>query len=150
MSSSYFPSWKKTLPESGLSNIALEWMLVEAGEKELRIDADEARKIVNDIPEPHVKDRHESLAGFWHVAEVWPKIVRVNIGGDGQSKWVSRIYLNFGRYRFLSVKNRNILHESVVQRLRERQDYRPKNVMRICGDVGAVPEKFEIEEWKRS
>jgi uncharacterized protein (DUF2235 family) len=137
--------------ESALSNIALEWMLVEAREKELKIGEEQkAKEMVNQIPEPHLKAQHNSLTGCWPIAECWPKIVRIRKAvTDGQSKWVSRPYFNLGRPRFLSTGHEITLHESVLLRLQGRQDYRPKNLMKICSDIDAIPTHFYIEKWKR-
>lgn len=136
---------------SGLSNIALEWMLVEAKEQGMRIgDLEKAQEMVRDIPDPHLQDLNKSLTGFWHVAEYWMKIVRVNKGpAKGPSKWVSRPYFNLGRYRFMSFRTKHTLHESVWLRLQARQDYRPKNLMKICSDITAIPKYFHLEKWVR-
>lgn len=141
------------LAESGLSNIALEWMLLEAQEKGMLINAAKAKEVVTikDLPEPHLQDQHESLAGFWYVAEIWMKIVRMKKGVDASGKdiWVSRPYFNLGRFRFMDDKYKHTLHESVLLRLQQRKDYRPKNLMGICSDINAVPEYFHIEKWNR-
>ncbi len=139
------------LEASGLSNIALEWMLVEAQEKGLLIsDLNKAREIVNHILDPHLKDQNISLKGAWHIAEIWPKIVRVKkTVADGQSKWVSKIYFNFYKNRPLRSDIKHILHKSVIMRMEGRSDYRPKNLMKICSDLEAFPQHFLIEEWKR-
>ena len=137
------------IEESGLSNIALEWMLKEAQEQGMMIDAAAAKAITEAIPQPHLQDRHESLTPAWYIAEIWPKIIRVNVGAPEQSKWVSRLYFNMGKYRFLPARHKNVLHESVWKRIQERADYRPKNIMRLCGgDAQSVPQFFDIEPWK--
>lgn len=143
--------------ESALSNIALEWMLTEARDKGMLIDEAKAREAVTIkikdkvIDHPHLQPQHESLTGFWYVAEIWLKIVRVNKGKDanGKSIWVSRPYFNLGRHRFMSRTYKNTLHESVLLRLQGREDYRPKNLMGICNDINAIPEHFQIEKWVR-
>ena len=139
------------LAESGLSNIALEWMLAEARDKGLRIgDEQKAREMVNHIPDPHLTEQHNSLTGFWLAAECCPKIVRVRKAlPDGQAKWVSRPYINWRRMRFMSAAAKHSLHESVLLRLQGRQDYRPKNLMKICPDIDAIPAHFHIEKWNR-
>jgi uncharacterized protein (DUF2235 family) len=138
------------MEESALSNIALEWMLLEALGKGLIIsDIEKARQTVQAIEQPHLKEKHESLEGFWKIAEYWMKIVRVNIEKDKDKKphWVSRPYFNRGRFRFMPEKEKQTLHESVLLRLQQLNTYRPKNVMGICKEVNAVTEKFEIEKW---
>lgn len=139
------------LAESGLSNITLEWMLAEAGDKGLRIgDEQSAREMVNKIPTPHLADQHNSLRGFWPTFEVWPKIVRIKKTlPEGGSKWISRLYINWGRMRFMNTHPKPTLHESVLLRLRGRPDYRPKNLMKICPDIAAITEHFPVEKWRR-
>lgn len=141
------------LGESGLSNIALEWMLIEARDKGMLINNAKAKEAVTikGLIDPQLQDQHNSLESFWYVAEIWMKIVRVKKGEDanGKSIWVSRPYFNLGRYRFLPDKYKQTLHESVIQRLKGRKDYRPKNLMKICSDINAMQEHFEIEKWSR-
>ena len=138
------------LEKSALSNIALEWMLKEAMDKGLMIDdMVKAQEMVHAIADPWLKDRNESLVGFWKVAEYWMKIVRVYKGKDKDNKsiWVSRPYFNRGRYRFMAPKEKHTLHESVVLRLQQLETYRPKNVMAICGEIKNIPDKFLVEKW---
>lgn len=138
-----------TLEASGLSNIALEWMLVEASEKGLFIDNIKAREIVNQIPDPHLKDQNFSLTGAWYIGEIWPKIVRIKKKlADGELKWVPRIDFNLSRNRPVNSAKR-ILHQSVIMRMQGRSDYRPKNLMKICSDINALAQYFLIEDWKR-
>lgn len=65
-------------PESGLSQLALEWMLREAEAKGLRVDPDRARAVLGGA-QPYVAPNpdgplHESLTGLlWAVAEYVPK-----------------------------------------------------------------------------
>ncbi len=65
--------------ESGLSKIALEWMLDEAEAVGLRVDAARRRRILGQdgsgqyaFPDPCAA-AHESLTGAWHLAEFVPK-----------------------------------------------------------------------------
>jgi hypothetical protein len=111
------------------------------------------------IPDPHFQKRHQSLRGAWHIAEFWPKIIRKNLAARKQyeaakkmekipeSKWVSRIYFNLGRHRYLPEYVKHTLHESVVLRLQGMATYKPKNVIKICGDIKSIPDKFQIEKW---
>ena len=140
------------LEKSALSNIALEWMLKEAIDNGLIIgDMIKAQQMINAIANPYLKEANESLVGFWKVAEYWMKIVRVYKGKDkdNRSIWVSRPYFNRGRFRFMPAKEKITLHESVVLRLQQLETYRPKNVMKICSEINAIPEKFQIEKWIR-
>ena len=66
-------------PESGLSKVALEWMLDEAAAKGLMLDETKRDAMLGRGPAarytaPNPKaDAHESLNGFWHIAEFIPK-----------------------------------------------------------------------------
>ena len=142
--------------ESSLSNISLEWMLVEAKKKGLLIDDAKARELlqikVHDqlLTDFHIRDQHESLSGFWRVVEYWPKIMRKQEMKDNKLVWVSQLYINRGRFRFIPAESKTTLHESVLLRLQQLQNYRPKNILDICGnDTSAVAQKFDIEKWVR-
>ena len=85
-------------PESGLSKMALDWMLGHAFEAGLLIDHQDYLRIVHGIPEKADADlpaiarpdpaalRHESLTGWWWLIEVLPW--RRNDGpSDGALVW---------------------------------------------------------------
>ncbi len=135
------------LDKSALSNITLEWMLKEAIEKGILIEnLDNARRIVNSIAEPHIKEQNISLKSGWYAAELFPKIVKVKRNRKNKKpKWVPMPYINLGRKRF--IRNQIVLHESVIKRIQERKDYRPKNFPGIKGGVQAIQENYEIEPW---
>jgi len=153
-----------TPDKSALSNIALEWMLVEAMDKALIINREEARKQVKGIgfASPHLEKMNQSLKGVWYIAEIWPKIIRKNLVARKQvqavkenkeipkDKWVSRLYFNLGRPRLLPGYGKHALHESVVWRLQQLDSYRPENLVKICGkEIKSIAEKFRIEKWTR-
>lgn len=131
------------LDRSALSNITLEWMLKEAVGKGLLIESvEKAREVVNHIADPHLQDQNHSLQSFWYICEIWPKLVRVKKQRGEETKWVSRPYLNFGRCRYL---NEGLtLHESVLKRIQDRTDYRPKNLMPFISS-----KEFNTEPWVR-
>lgn len=135
------------LQRSALSNIALEWMIVEAMDKGIVVDdLHKAREIVHAIPDPHLKDQNESLTPGWYIGEIWPKLVWVKRKqADGSSKWKSKPYINLGKPRFIP-KN-TVIHESVVKRLQQRPDYRPKNLLWGI-DVATVTKQYQVEPWK--
>jgi uncharacterized protein (DUF2235 family) len=136
--------------KSGLSNIALEWMLAEAMGKGLLIgDMQNAKAIVSENADPHLQPMNESLAGFWYVAEIWMKMIRKKKGKDmfGKDIWVSRPYFNLGRFRVIPTDEKQTLHESVLLRLQQMGTYRPKNVMKICPEIKDIQEKFLVEKW---
>ncbi|NNC86853.1 MAG: DUF2235 domain-containing protein [Akkermansiaceae bacterium] len=109
--------------ESGLSNIGLEWMLVEAGRAGLRLDGGAAIRIVNDpAPDPG-RDAHRSLRGAWWPAEVWPKLKNRR---NRHGKWVRYPALNLAKRRGIYCDEP--IHETVVDRIAGRDDYPPPNL----------------------
>ncbi len=137
---------------SNLSNISLEWMIIEAMGKGLLFEPGKleiTKKLFQQNPEPYLQDLNISLSGGWRIAEFWPKLIKVNKGTVDKPKWVSRLYVNKGRFRFMDGKHKHTLHESVVLRLQKRADYRPKNLIKICSDVNKLSEFFEVEKWTR-
>ena len=153
--------------KSGLSNIALEWMLVEARKKGAHINLDKAKELIrlkiNDqaIDDLHLQPLNKSLSGMWHIAELWPKLIKRNLTAKKQrearkknttvpkDKWVSRVYFNRWRYRYIPPFETHTLHESVLLRMQNLETYRPKNVMGICDEIPKIKEKFQIEKWVR-
>jgi uncharacterized protein (DUF2235 family) len=115
--------------ESQLSQIALRWMLCEAELAGLSIDPQRKADILGAqppyvAPDPLTKNQHESLHGWWWIAEFWPKIVNVK---NDQGKWKKSIRLNFGRRRWISPDS--LFHESVEQRLANAAPpYKPSNI----------------------
>jgi uncharacterized protein (DUF2235 family) len=137
---------------SNLSNISLEWMIVEAMGKGLLFDEEKLETIKSHLQkntEPYLQDLNVSLSGGWLIAEYWPKLIRVNKGSAHKPHWVSRLYVNKGRYRFMDTRYRHCLHESVLLRLQKRADYRPANLLKICPDPGDFNKHFDIEKWNR-
>jgi uncharacterized protein (DUF2235 family) len=135
--------------ESQLSKLALRWMLCEAQLAGLRVDPRRQADILGGKP-PYVApspsgEMHESLKGFWwHVAEVWPKLVHVK---DASGQWKKRrtIRCNLGRRRRID-PNPNV-HQSVISRMAiPKLGYNPKNlpppgrvVSDRCADDPAPP-----------
>jgi uncharacterized protein (DUF2235 family) len=106
--------------ESQLSKIALRWMLVHAEAAGLKVDQNRKADILGAkkpyvAPDPTSENQHESLHGFWwHVAEIWPKIVSVEKSPD---EWKKRIWINFGRRRRFTELPLPLVHDSVRQRM---------------------------------
>ena len=100
--------------ESGLSKIALEWMLTEAKSKGLLVDpAKEAEilpksdTITHSAPDPHGKF-HESLKGFWNIAEfIFKRHYNRNTTRDEH---------RMNLYRRRTIPPGSIIHPSVYQR----------------------------------
>lgn len=153
--------------KSGLSHIALEWMLVEARKKGIHIEVDKAKELIHlkingeVIDDLHLQPKNKSLTRMWHIAELWPKLIKKNRAAKKQREarkkntavpkdnWVSRVYFNLWQHRYISPFETHTLHESVVLRMQQLETYRPKNLMKIGRDISEIKEKFEIEKWER-
>jgi uncharacterized protein (DUF2235 family) len=98
--------------ESGLSKLALEWMLDEAEQHELKVDAQKKRDVLGGKP-PYVPPDpnaclHESLKGWWTVAEYVPKKHY-----NWQTKQEER---RANRFRRRTVPPGSVIHWSVYER----------------------------------
>src|SRR5580704_6015550 len=117
--------------ESGLSKIALRWMLCEAQSAGLRLDP---QKIVDVLggkypywPPDQKGILHKSLRGFWWLGELWPKLYYHPVEIPGHApKWKRGITVNFGRRRI--ILDGVHIHQSVIDRMRDVPGYRPKNL----------------------
>ena len=115
--------------ESQLSKIALRWMVCEAELAFLVVDPHRKADILGGkppyvAPDPHTKNQHESLHGWWWIAELWPKIVRRQ---TSQGTWKNSIHWNLARRRWIALDS--VVHESVEQRLRDGSfRYNPSNL----------------------
>ena len=114
--------------ESQLSQIALQWMLAEAEQAGLRIDAERKADILGAkppyvAPDPLTTNLHRSLHGWWWIAELWPKLTHIQ---TSPGVWRQSIRINLGRRRFIPPGSE--LHDSVELRLRGVSSYRPSNL----------------------
>ena len=123
--------------ESGLSQITLEWMLVEAISNGLLIDPDKMARALGRKPPPPpvVPDSsakiHNSLKGAWRVLEVLPHTYFDAI--SQQVRW--RIPLGAPRL----IPEGSVLHDSVEEKLRLDTSYKPTN----------LPKDRQIEPWNK-
>ncbi len=115
--------------QSQLSQIALGWMLDEAERAGLRVDPQRKADVLGGRP-PYVspdaltRNQHESLHGLWWIAELWPKVVHVQVT---PGVWRSSVRVNLGRRR--SIPAESVVHESVRERLASPAlGYRPGNL----------------------
>ena len=127
--------------ESGLSKLALRWMLCEAELAGLRIDPQQRAEILGGkfpyvAPDP-TGPLHKSLHGFWWLAEIWPKVVRIRQPGPGDI-WKSSIRINLARPR--SIPLGSLVHTSVEQRMNAIPGYRPVNL----GPASTIRQRFQI------
>jgi uncharacterized protein (DUF2235 family) len=118
--------------ESGLSKIALRWMLCEAQSTGLLLDSQKVSDVLGAKfpyvpPDPKGK-LHKSLRGFWWLGEFWPKLFfhSVPVPGQAAPQWKRRITVNLGRTRL--IPNGVHIHQSVFDRMRDIPNYRPKNL----------------------
>lgn len=113
-------------PESGLSKIALEWMMAEALSFGLKVDESKAKAILGDpqpsnraLPDAKAKI-HESLTKPWWIAEFLPH--RYYDEATLKAKW----RIPFGAAR--EVPDDSVLHETAKQRVKSAIGYAPKNL----------------------
>jgi uncharacterized protein (DUF2235 family) len=123
--------------ESQLSQVALRWMLCEAELAGLKLDQQRKADILAGKPpyvppDPLTTNQHESLCGFWWMAEFWPKVVHVQ---DTQGEWHKSIRVNLGRRRWIPPGI--FVHESVEQRLADTSlSYKPSNLPAQRSTIG--------------
>lgn len=115
--------------ESGLSKIALRWMLCEAESAGLLLDTHKVNGVLGENvsyvpPDPKAK-LHKSLHGLWWLGELWPKRVYHQV--TGQAKWKWTIWPNFAKRRLIPDGAR--IHQTVLERMSDAPArYRPRNL----------------------
>jgi len=116
-------------PESGLSKIALDWMLQEAKWAGLRVDPTKEDEVLGRTessasvrPNP-VADRHESLKGAWRIAEFIPK--RHYNWKTG--RWEHRMNL----FRRRTMPPGSLVHECAFQRGADYQEMLPPGAVSV-------------------
>ncbi len=140
--------------ESGLSKIALKWMIQEAIAKGLLVDPEEvdlvlrqedAEKVLEKIraekkakifqcPPDYRGPIHKSLKGLWWIAEIIPKRYK-DFSDNFKTKWM----IPLGKRRFIN--NGIYVHASVVQRMEDpTMDYKPANIPKEYVVVGKTEE----------
>lgn len=118
--------------ESGLSKIALRWMLCEAQSAGLKLNPERVIAVLGgDIPyvaPDHKAQQHESLHGFWWVGELWPKLSSRPVLASGlpTHNYKRRLRVNLGRPR--RIPEGVHIHQSALDRIRDVPGYRPKNL----------------------
>jgi uncharacterized protein (DUF2235 family) len=116
--------------EAGLSKVALAWMTREAEAEGLLIDAGMKQIVIPAVasadyaaPDP-TGVMHESLVGWWWLAEIIPKPYR-----DPSRNFRRRIMLHLGRHRFIPTDPTPDVHQSVIVRMNDAGcNYRPVNL----------------------
>jgi uncharacterized protein (DUF2235 family) len=112
--------------ESGLSKIALKWMVEEAKKCELRFDPSTEATILPALsnqytaaPDPTAQ-QHESLSGFWWLAEYLPKRIK-DLATGFKSRWI----IHLGRHRYVAAGSK--VHASLLERRSRLPNYSPPN-----------------------
>jgi len=121
---------------SGLSKIALRWMLRAAVNAELKVDPAKMAAILGGdsryaAPDPKAM-MHNSLTPAWWLGEIWPKRTMKAVEEPGQTKlkWKGTIRFNLWRRRFIAAGAH--MHASVKERLDGVPTYKPSNLPEQC------------------
>lgn len=108
--------------ESGLSQIALNWMITEARNFGLQIDENKYGDVVLDRSNSGIKGPnpsqpvHKSLAGLWWVLEYLPR----------RNRREKKYFLPKGRCRHIA--EGSFIHQSVIDKKRNYPAYNPQNI----------------------
>jgi uncharacterized protein (DUF2235 family) len=132
---------------SGLSKVALEWMLDEAQSAGLLVDPERRRQILGQdggryiAPNP-LAEPHESLTGAWHLAEYVPK---------KHFDWQSRIEKRrMNRHRRRTIPPGSLVHVAARQRGEAYWRGRlPENPVWIDNQVPTNPAPVQPSEDKQ-
>ncbi|MGB6480125.1 MAG: DUF2235 domain-containing protein, partial [Candidatus Sulfotelmatobacter sp.] len=117
--------------ESGLSQIALEWMLCEAVPLGLLVDSEKADQVLARVPPTTIpppaavppdpaQKTHNSLTGAWWILEFLPHSYYDPVAA--KEKW--RIPLGARRM----IPENSVLHQTVIEKLNVDADYKPPNL----------------------
>jgi uncharacterized protein (DUF2235 family) len=110
--------------ESAPAEIALNWMLHEACEAGLIVNAKKAAEVVRRVQQGRTARLHNSLHGLWWLMEMVPR--RDDREHRGKGGW--RLP-NFGRRRV--IPEGSAIHQSVFDRMDAVSKYRPKNFPKL-------------------
>jgi len=113
--------------ESGLSKVALRWMLTEAAADGLLLEPDRAQRVLGGgaeyvAPDPHA-GMHRSLTARWWIAEVVPKLRY----GWGPTQWEFRA--NWARRRV--IPSGAMVHDAAYQQGAEYLARLPPDAVRV-------------------
>ncbi len=117
-------------PESGLSKLALHWMLAEAKGAGLLVDATKEAEVLGKthsgtyVEENAQAEAHESLKGFWYLAEFIAK---------RHYNWkTGREERRMNLFRRRTIPPGSFVHESAYQRGTEYQKRLPSDAIRVA------------------
>ena len=140
--------------ETQLSQIALEWLAAEAEEFGMQFHPDRSRNVLSDPAPNHLMQpshdsfNHHSLGMgmklLWRACEYYPKEVSYRRDDD---KWDKSLTINHFKPRTIS--SDALFHESVRDRIRDVDDYRPVNLPKTfySGASIQIPDS-QIVSWK--
>jgi len=136
-------------PKSGLSKIALLWMIEEAKAAGLQVNTAMVNHLVKGhkrkgarheyVPPDPTAEINDSMNWAWRILEYLPKSVK-------WKEWPKRaeflgFYLPLAEPRFIP-HDMESLHPSVPERMRALPDYRPENLDFV--DVGGTPARIDL------
>ena len=113
-------------PQSGLSQIALEWMLCEAVSLGLLVNPEKANQVLGRVPPPPpfptnpAQKINVSLKGFWWILEFLPHSYY-----DFATK-TKKCRIPLGAPR--EIPEGSVLHQTVAEKLKLDPDYKPPNL----------------------
>jgi uncharacterized protein (DUF2235 family) len=123
--------------QAGLARITFEWMIREAALFGLQINSADLQlelNLLGSAPNP-CAEQHESLVGGWKALEWLP--VKHYDSVTKQYTW----YVPRGRPRNVkrdADKPEVFLHQAVIDRMKGRPDYRPKNIPHTAPELRAL------------
>jgi uncharacterized protein (DUF2235 family) len=130
--------------EGGLWRRPFMWMLGEAQNAGLLIDEARLKAVLERFPsssKPYLDDQHESLTMPWWPAEFFPKLQWRSAKG--------RRSLAVGLGRGRRILPGALIDQSALHRLRERSDYRPRNMsspfVERVRNLAEVPASFPYQ-----
>jgi uncharacterized protein (DUF2235 family) len=110
--------------EGGLWRTAFVWMALEAKKAGLKIDTEKLRQVLHKtriVPPAWANPKHESLTGWWCLAEFFPKIPK--------SKEPGIHWPRLGLFRGRALRGGELIHRSALRRIRRSAlGYAPKNL----------------------
>jgi uncharacterized protein (DUF2235 family) len=125
--------------ESGLSKIALQWMLAEAQATGLLLDRDRTELVLGDRGQGYVKpdptaDAHKSLTAKWWVAEFVPK-----------KHYDARTRITYRRmnlFRRRTIPPGSSIHEAAYKKSDDYEIQLPQDAMRVA----SLPLRWELAD----
>jgi len=126
--------------QSGLSKIALRWMLCEAQSAGLILNPQKVTDVLGGRipfapPDPHAT-MHDSLTRWWWLGEFWPKCHYYPVPVPGQTKVEYKSNIRFNLARPRTIPEGAHIHQSVFDRIGDKTlKYNPKN----------LPQQYSVE-----